>query len=90
MPPTNRCMTSLKVDCGRLNDSAIPTLLRGSLRELSLLNCSDFTGKLLSQIGHLCKDLRLGHIFQNTGFDPVCTVTSMLMKLNRDDFILEL
>ncbi|XP_030943634.1 F-box/LRR-repeat protein 10 [Quercus lobata] len=54
----NPHLTSLKVDCDRLNDSAIEILLCPSLRELCLYNCADFNGKLLSEIGTRCPDLR--------------------------------
>lgn len=56
----NPHLTSLKVDCDRLNDSAIEILLCPSLRELCLYNCADFNGKLLSEIGTRCPDLRFG------------------------------
>ncbi|KAJ4826903.1 hypothetical protein Tsubulata_006130 [Turnera subulata] len=54
----NPFLTSLKADCSRLDDSAIPLLIRPSLHELSLHNCTDFTGKLLSDIGAKCSRLR--------------------------------
>ncbi|PON33648.1 F-box domain containing protein [Parasponia andersonii] len=69
MPP-NPYMKSLKVDCNRLDNSAIRTLVRPSLQELCLINCADFSGKLLSEIGGLCKDLRslcLGSVAENRG-----------------------
>ncbi|XP_030483531.2 F-box/LRR-repeat protein 10 isoform X1 [Cannabis sativa] len=69
MPP-NPCVRSLKVDCNRLDDSAIQTLVRPSLQELSLINCADFSGKLLSEIGTMCKDLRslfLGSVAEKRG-----------------------
>ncbi|XP_057966393.1 F-box/LRR-repeat protein 10 isoform X2 [Malania oleifera] len=56
--PPNPYLRSLKVDCSRLDDSAIGHLLRPSLHELSLYNCADFSGKLLSDIGGQCRDLR--------------------------------
>ena len=51
-------MRSLKVDCDRLNDSAIELLLRPPAHELCLHNCADFSGKLLSEVGRRCRDLR--------------------------------
>ena len=57
--PPNPWLKSLKVNCGRLDDSSIETLLQPCLQELSLLNCADFSGKLLSEIGARCRDLRL-------------------------------
>ncbi|KAL5561263.1 hypothetical protein UlMin_031010 [Ulmus minor] len=69
MPP-NPYLRSLKVDCNRLDDSAIQTLVNPSLHELCLLNCSDFSGKLLSEIGGMCKNLRslcLGSVAENRG-----------------------
>ncbi|KAJ8765107.1 hypothetical protein K2173_010591 [Erythroxylum novogranatense] len=56
--PSNPFLRSLKVDCGRLDDSAINLLVHPSLQELSLYNCVDFSGKLLSEIGANCADLR--------------------------------
>ncbi|KAI8025341.1 F-box/LRR-repeat protein 10 [Camellia lanceoleosa] len=56
--PPNPYLQSLKVDCTRLDDTAIDSLLRPSLHDLSLHNCSDFSGKLLSEVGTRCKDLR--------------------------------
>ncbi|KAF3434775.1 hypothetical protein FNV43_RR21861 [Rhamnella rubrinervis] len=68
--PPNSHLRSLKADCGRLDDSAIEILLRPSLQELCLFNCSDFSGKLLSEIGFICKDLRslcLGSVAEKRG-----------------------
>jgi hypothetical protein len=56
--PPNPYLRSLKVDCYRLNDSAIELLLRPPAHELCLLNCVDFSGKLLSEVGRRCRDLR--------------------------------
>ncbi|KAG6709177.1 hypothetical protein I3842_06G119000 [Carya illinoinensis] len=58
LQPSNPYLRSLKVDCDRLNDSAIELLLRPPLHELCLHNCTDFSGKLLSEIGRRCQDLR--------------------------------
>ncbi|XP_041014466.1 F-box/LRR-repeat protein 10-like [Juglans microcarpa x Juglans regia] len=58
LQPSNPYLRSLKVDCDRLNDSAIELLLRPPLHELCLHNCTDFSGKLLSEIGRRCRDLR--------------------------------
>lgn len=55
----NQQLSSLKLDCGRLGNSAIDVLARPSLREISLHNCRDFSGDLISEIGRKCKDLRL-------------------------------
>ncbi|CAF2038221.1 hypothetical protein YC2023_105894 [Brassica napus] len=55
----NQQLSSLKLDCGRLGNSAIDVLARPSLREISLQNCRDFSGDLISEIGKKCKDLRL-------------------------------
>lgn len=54
----NQQLSSLKLDCGRLGNSAIDILVRPSLREISLHNCRDFSGDLISEIGRKCKDLR--------------------------------
>ena len=56
--PRNPYLRTLKVDCKRLDDSAIDSLLRPSLHELCLHNCSDFSGRLLSEVGARCKGLR--------------------------------
>ncbi|PSS21780.1 F-box/LRR-repeat protein [Actinidia chinensis var. chinensis] len=56
--PRNPYLRTLKVDCKRLDDSAIDSLIRPSLRELCLHNCSDFSGRLLSEVGARCKGLR--------------------------------
>ncbi|KAK7280611.1 hypothetical protein RJT34_25676 [Clitoria ternatea] len=68
--PPNPYLMSLKVDCGRLDDSALAFLLKPSLLELCLHNCADFSGKLLSEIGTRCKDLRslyLGSVAEKRG-----------------------
>ncbi|KAH7690126.1 F-box protein containing LRR protein [Dioscorea alata] len=57
MPP-NPYLRSLKMDCRRLDDSAIGLLARASLHELCLHNCERLSGKLLSEIGSKCRDLR--------------------------------
>ncbi|XP_061337454.1 F-box/LRR-repeat protein 10 [Gastrolobium bilobum] len=70
LPPNNPYLKSLKVDCGRLDDSAIALLVKPSLHELCLHNCADFSGKLLSEIGTRCKDLRslyLGSVAEKRG-----------------------
>ncbi|KAJ1436337.1 Leucine-rich repeat [Sesbania bispinosa] len=68
--PPNPYLKSLKLDCGRLDDSAIALFLKPSLHELCLHNCADFSGKLLSEIGTQCKDLRslyLGSVAEKRG-----------------------
>ncbi|GAV86606.1 LRR_6 domain-containing protein [Cephalotus follicularis] len=68
--PPNPYLERLKIDCDRLDDSAIELLLRTSLHELSLHNCADFSGKLLSEIGERCRDLRslyLGSVAEKRG-----------------------
>ncbi|KAL6522514.1 hypothetical protein OROMI_031472 [Orobanche minor] len=57
LPLNNPYLRSLKVDCTRLDDSSLDFLVRPSLHELLIRNCSYFSGKLLSQLGHSCKDL---------------------------------
>lgn len=61
--PPNPYLRSLKVDCMRLDDSSLDCLLQPNLQELCLHNCADFSGRLLSQVGHYCKDLRLAFLF---------------------------
>lgn len=56
--PPNPHLRILKIDCGRLDDLAIALLARPSLHELCLVECNQFTGLLLSQIGEKCRDLR--------------------------------
>ncbi|XP_031131099.1 F-box/LRR-repeat protein 10 [Ipomoea triloba] len=56
--PPNPYLRSLKLDCTRLDDSSLDFILRPTLQELCLHNCSDFSGKLLSQVGRGCTDLR--------------------------------
>lgn len=68
--PPNPYVRSLKVDCGKLDDSIIELMLRPTLHELCLHNCADFSGKLLSEIGGKCKDLRslyLGSVAEKRG-----------------------
>ncbi|KAF8377761.1 hypothetical protein HHK36_031146 [Tetracentron sinense] len=68
--PPNAYLQSLKVDCSRLDDSAIEHLVRSSLHELYLQNCEDFSGKLLSEVGRRCRDLRslyLGSVAERRG-----------------------
>ncbi|XP_010526880.1 PREDICTED: F-box/LRR-repeat protein 10 [Tarenaya hassleriana] len=54
----NQQLSSLKLDCGRLNNSAIGMMVRPSLQELCLQNCRCFSGDLLYEIGRKCRDLR--------------------------------
>ncbi|CAL1372890.1 unnamed protein product [Linum trigynum] len=68
--PRNPYLRSLKLDCERLDDSAISLLSQPALQELYVHNCSDFTGKLLSQIASNCADLRclyLGSVAEKRG-----------------------
>ncbi|XP_074285892.1 F-box/LRR-repeat protein 10 [Silene latifolia] len=68
--PPNPYLNSLKVDCCRLDDSAIQHFVRPSLHELFLHNCNDFSGKLLFEIGTQCRDLRslyLGSVSDKRG-----------------------
>ncbi|GAB4838586.1 hypothetical protein Ancab_028132 [Ancistrocladus abbreviatus] len=68
--PSNPYLKSLKLDCLRLDDSAINHLIHPSLHELYLQNCGDFSGRLLSEIGNACRDLRslyLGSLAEKRG-----------------------
>lgn len=68
--PQNPYLTSLKIDCCRLDDSAINHLVHSSLHELFLHNCGDFSGKLLLEIGAHCHHLRslyLGSVADKRG-----------------------
>ncbi|CAI9104758.1 OLC1v1003510C6 [Oldenlandia corymbosa var. corymbosa] len=56
--PANPYLRTLQLDCSRLDDASLNLVVRPSLTELSLYNCGDFTGKILSFIGNTCKDLR--------------------------------
>ncbi|CAN1771021.1 F-box/LRR-repeat protein 10 [Linum perenne] len=68
--PPNPYLRSLKLDCERLDDSAISFVAQPSLQELCVHNCTDFSGKLLSEIGGKCPDLRclyLGSVAEKRG-----------------------
>ncbi|KAJ6708076.1 RNI-LIKE SUPERFAMILY PROTEIN-RELATED [Salix viminalis] len=68
--PPNPYLKSLKLDCARLDDSAINVFVRDSLHQLYLHNCANFSGKLLSEIGGKCADLRylyLGSVAEKRG-----------------------
>ncbi|CAH9106939.1 unnamed protein product [Cuscuta epithymum] len=56
--PPNPYLRSIKLDCTRLDDSSLDFILPPTLEELCLHNCSDFSGKLLSDVGRGCTDLR--------------------------------
>ncbi|WOL05899.1 F-box/LRR-repeat protein 10 [Canna indica] len=56
--PPNPYLRSLRLDCSRLDDSSIGFLVRSSLHELCLQNCENLSGKLLSEVGGNCRDLR--------------------------------
>ncbi|VFQ67798.1 unnamed protein product [Cuscuta campestris] len=56
--PPNHYLRSIKLDCTRLDDSSLDFILPPTLQELCLHNCFDFSGKLLSQVGRGCADLR--------------------------------
>ncbi|CAN8271306.1 unnamed protein product [Cochlearia groenlandica] len=79
----NQKLESLKLDCGRLGNSAIDILVRPSLKEISLHNCRDFNGELISEIGKKCKDLRLlclGSVAEKFGRTFNCYDLSDLLK----------
>ncbi|GMH23647.1 hypothetical protein Nepgr_025490 [Nepenthes gracilis] len=68
--PPNPYLKSLKIDCCRLDDSAIGLLLQPSLHELYLHNAGNFSGAVLSEIGKRCHDLRslyLGSVAEKRG-----------------------
>ncbi|CAN1134654.1 F-box/LRR-repeat protein 10 [Linum perenne] len=68
--PPNPYLRSLKLDCERLDDSAISFVAQPTLQELCVHNCTDFSGKLLSEIGGKCPDLRclyLGSVAEKRG-----------------------
>ena len=82
--PPNPYLQSLKLDCGQLNDSSIELLLRPSLQELCLHNCADFSGKLLSEIGSRCKDVRYISSFElrvRISFHGVCEDTFAMLDI---------
>lgn len=66
--PPNPCLKTLKLDCARLDDSAIPLFIKPSLQDLCLHNCADFSGKLLSEIGIHCNDLRFASFPTSSSF----------------------
>ncbi|KAJ1269031.1 hypothetical protein BS78_07G179000 [Paspalum vaginatum] len=53
----NGALLSLTVNCSLLQDTAASVIAKGSLRELSLLNCS-FTTRFFTAIGEKCLNLR--------------------------------
>ena len=55
----NEKMTSLKMDCRRLSERSICSVLQPQLSELALRNCYMFSCKVLGEVGARCKDLRL-------------------------------
>ncbi|TVU48468.1 hypothetical protein EJB05_08106, partial [Eragrostis curvula] len=57
--PPNPNLCSLRLDCAKLEDAAISCLARPSLHELLLLNCENISGRLLSELGTTCRDLRV-------------------------------
>ncbi|CAN1771020.1 F-box/LRR-repeat protein 10 [Linum perenne] len=70
IPNFHLLLRSLKLDCERLDDSAISFVAQPSLQELCVHNCTDFSGKLLSEIGGKCPDLRclyLGSVAEKRG-----------------------
>ncbi|XP_078446238.1 F-box/RNI-like superfamily protein [Wolffia australiana] len=56
--PPNPYLRSLKLDCRRLDDSAIVELSRPSLEELTLFNCFGLSGRLLVELARRCRYLR--------------------------------
>ncbi|KAI3812133.1 hypothetical protein L1987_16839 [Smallanthus sonchifolius] len=78
----NASLRSLKLDCRRLNESSIDHLLQPGLLELSLRNCYKFSGKLLSEVGARCKDLRclyVNSVADNRGhLHDVCDLEELL------------
>ena len=71
--PPNPYLRSLKLDCRRLDDSAVDELARDSLEELALFNCYGLSGRLLFEIGRRCGALR-------------CFLTLPIYPLCFDDF----
>ncbi|XP_076942176.1 F-box/LRR-repeat protein 10 [Bidens hawaiensis] len=78
----NASLRSLKLDCRRLNESAIDCITQPGLVHLSLRNCYKFSGKLLSAIGARCKDLRslyVSSVADNRGLlHDVCDIEELL------------
>jgi hypothetical protein len=54
----NPYLRSILMDCSRLDDMAIQYLVRPSLYELNLVNCGNLSGKIFSELGSKCPDLR--------------------------------
>ncbi|KAM0058929.1 putative F-box domain, leucine-rich repeat domain superfamily, F-box-like domain superfamily [Helianthus debilis subsp. tardiflorus] len=78
----NASLQSLKLDCRRLNESSIDCILQPGLVELTLRNCYKFSGKLLSEVGARCKDLRslyVSSVADNRGhIHDVCDLEELL------------
>ncbi|KAI3698861.1 hypothetical protein L2E82_42739 [Cichorium intybus] len=83
----NPSLRSLKLDCRRLNESSIDYLLQPGLLELSLRNCFKFSGRLLSEVGIRCKDLRslyVSSVADNRGhLHDVCDLEQLLRGCNQ-------
>ncbi|XP_065007841.1 F-box/LRR-repeat protein 10-like isoform X2 [Musa acuminata AAA Group] len=74
--PPNPYLKSLKLDCSRLDDSSIGFLTRPSLHELCLHNCENLSGRILSEVGGKCRDLRslsLSSLAERRGLSIVFT-----------------
>nr|GEY18218.1 hypothetical protein [Tanacetum cinerariifolium] len=78
----NEKMTSLKLDCRRLSEGSICSVLQPRLSELALRNCYRFSGKVLVEVGARCKDLRslyVSSVADNRGHvHNVCDLEGLL------------
>lgn len=78
----NSSLRSIKLDCRRLNETSIDHLLQPGLNEISLRNCFKFSGRLLSEVGARCNDLRslyVSSMADNRGnLHDVCDLEGLL------------
>ncbi|XP_073303593.1 F-box protein At-B-like [Primulina huaijiensis] len=65
-----RGMTSLTIDCLRLDDSSVINILGQNIQELSLLKCASLSFDVISSIGGRCPDLRVLVLELAEGISP--------------------
>ncbi|GJY11830.1 F-box/LRR-repeat protein 10 [Tanacetum coccineum] len=88
----NEKMTSLKLDCRRLSEGSICSVLQPRLSELALRNCYRFSGKVLGEVGARCKDLRslyVSSVADNRGhLHNVCDLEGLLRGCTQLEILL--
>ncbi|KZV55545.1 F-box protein At-B [Dorcoceras hygrometricum] len=65
-----RGMTSLTIDCLRLDDSSVINMLGENIQELNLLKCASLSFDVISSIGGRCPDLRILVLELAEGISP--------------------